>query len=166
MLDHICTDHQIGGSRPWNREVTGFPVLVGVSILELRDVLRQFQASGLVISEEVNQLVARSAADVENLPELMALHQLESVKVNLPLPFIGEFCIIVMSIGRSRSVRPGDAVSILQGATSVSEHDSWDTRLILFRFIFSVSVHEASHDRNCDERSPADSISMQKAVYL
>ena len=124
MLDHICTDHQIGGSRPWNREVTGFPVLVGVPILELRDVLRQFQAGGLVFSEEMNQFVARSAADVENPPELMAFHQLESVKVNLSLPFFGEFSISVMSLGRSRSVGPGDAESILQGTTSVSEHDS------------------------------------------
>ncbi len=90
MLDHICTDHQICGSRLRNREVTGFPVPVGVSLLKLREILRQFQAGGLVVSEMMNQLVARSAADVENLSELVAFHQLESVKVYLQLPFIGE----------------------------------------------------------------------------
>jgi hypothetical protein len=52
--------------------------------------LLQFEFDGLVLSEMVNQLVARSAADVENPTELVTPHQLESVKVYLQLPFIGK----------------------------------------------------------------------------
>jgi hypothetical protein len=64
--------------------------MVWASFLKLREILLQFEFDGLVLSEMVNQLVARSAADVENPTELVTPHQLESVKVYLQLPFIGK----------------------------------------------------------------------------
>ena len=113
MLDDVGTDDQVKVLVWGATQIGELPVAIGIARSQPCEIAFQFETGGLELSQLMNQLVARSASQIEDAAVPLLTHRVLAVEIDLLLPFIGEIHVVVVVIVAAGPIGPADLVALL-----------------------------------------------------